>query len=241
MFEQLGDGPGDGGDEKRGNTPVSVKAFIAKLTLLSESIDNISLLEDVMATLPKNESLRVKGVYINRRDIGAFKTTLKHEIESLKREYVCALRYRKKIKPDKKRLIQFVVKLKPGGVALLADDASLPPALLAKLPMLAQGYTLNNTLMALSSIYTRTKKLNLAGNRLGADDHMKRALRPYAAELKAKGFTNLDNFNYTRWSTIWSLLKADLSKPERVLFLKENYAALTQECADAKAFLASLK
>lgn len=232
---------------KKSNMPLSSKAFANKLKLISESVDNLDDLETAISSIPKNESLRCNGMYVSRRDIGAFRTTLRNEIENLHKDYDTALKYRRKIKPDTKRIVVFPKKLNKDGIELLCSAGSNigmfeGKELYTQLPLLREkGLILNSTLMVLTSIIVRLNVMNDGGkNMVVPSKHVSAILSTYATQFAEKKFTDLSKFSYTRWSTVWSVLCDKISKDERTTIMKEHKEALLVEHDICKSILTTL-
>lgn len=230
---------------KIGKVPLNSKQFLDKLNKLANAVSDISVLETAINRLPKGDGLRyVNDVYIHRRDIASFRTTLKTEILDLRKDYQTALKYRKKLQPDTRRVVQFVRKLKPAAIELLCSAKSnLGPyngkELHSQLPLFAkEGLLYNTTLMTLASIYTRKNKL-ASGENIDNTTYVK-VLKPYKSELESRGL-KFGNYNCTQWSTVWSVLKEDMSKEERVAITELHKEQLLAEEAIVTKVLSNLK
>ena len=231
---------------QKSKIPMNQKAFREKLKTISNAMNDLATLEEAISTVHKGEALRYKDVYIHRRDVTSYRMTIRHEVEALYKDYDLALKYRKKIKSDTRRVVQFVRKLKPDAVELICSKSSNlglvnGEELYVQLPMLAkEGLVLNTTLMSLASIYTRKNQLGVKGNSLKASDQMRVLLEPYRSELETKGF-KFDDFNCTRWSTIWSIMKEDIPSKERASIMESRKDELIHEESIVSNVLQKLK
>jgi hypothetical protein len=229
------------------DTPMTSNEFSKKLKDITDAISHLAVLEDTMSQLPKGSVIRYKDdIQIHRRDITSFRTTIKNEVSELRKTYDTALKYRKKLKPENHRVVRFLRKLNPVARELLCSSSSglgkyNGEELHTLLPLFAKdGYILNTTIMYLTSIFTRKNKLKSGGSSLKATDGMRRLLSPYASDLESKGF-KFDDFNTTRWTTIVSILKEDISKEDRDAVMKSEYDQLLGEEEVARKVLDNLK
>ena len=230
--------------DKTAATPMSTRDFSVKLHLLSESVLRLAQLEEAVNSVPKNEALRYKDTHVHKRDVGAFRTTLRNEIEGLRKDYDLALRCRKRVRSEGKHAV-FVHRMKPEAMELVCSEASRlgnynGKPLHEQLPLFrSNGLILNTAIMPLSSIYVRKNQMR-SGAKLVATEHMHKVLAPFRSDLESRGL-KFDSFGFTRWSTIWSVLGDPSAKQERRELLETHREQLELEAQLIGAVLKNLK
>jgi len=220
--------------------PLTPQQFRDECCKIIQGITDLHKLEDEFNSLPPMaRTLRYKDQYITKKTLNTFRNTIKEHVYSLAKAYHLGYRRKRKGNTKKARHLYYVILINDDGMKLLFENKDWPEAaeLLEKMPLLKdKKILLNKTLMLLASLYTKKVKLHNEKNRarLSADSHMKLILNKYTDKL---GTMDVNDFPYTRWSTIWSILRIHLTKEERDNYFKENKEVLDAEMSIVEKFM----